>query len=874
MPYRLRKAPKRELYWVVAEDGTKKSKDPLPHARAVAQMKALYASMKKEGAGKCYSKPDSVDVPSMTIRNPIQKALDNMDLPQTNRGELKAELERQQKKADDAMAAYEKSRKTDVDRKAVYDKIQVYIRPKNKSELSDWDREMEMFIGTDFGAGRRGAGDYDPTGVANDENPFGARDTDRIPQGDIKLSDEFKRLPNFDKFGVVTDDFLQGIIQQSKDYINNTHDPLTPEEKTVQYLNIGQAKVFMKQRKALEEKIRKEKEEEEAEEEEAFAPRFTSKLSIPTFKTTEDEEKRAKGHSHRGGMMKSPYATKEVEKMMADREKRHKELRDEMNRRAEENASWRVVDESPDFKSELEREIKPAETHPMMKNKATLHHAEMRMRGLAEKKPQELPRVEEDGEGEGAIEFIDRRNLILHAISQPRDGKSRSTESLRENIRLLREREGDDILYFVPELEDELTAKEISRLVAESDAQVQEPAEMNKLYKDYIPSAKYKGVVNGEGMHGGMRHRLAISGAQRLGVAPEFYEAEMARLRAADEAKKRLIAQQRVVRIRELRAKTLARKPLATIEEEIDEEDRKKQLEMQRAVRDKNVQILKQMVKRAEESHDKRKVKKLEAEIRKEYSKDDLREEIKKAHQRGYAQKKTPIDLKTPDTFTYARSYWGEIEPKKFEPTDFLEEGNNIVYPVIGAPHKIANQRDPRQTERMESKYYNPANLLEMKGLKRHNESQFAKSRTEEKAFQQIPRDFEDLDEKNLLLSALVTPRRGTEMNQSIINDRLRVMRQNDIKFIKDHPEDLEMYRSIDIILPFLSRDPSLERLIAEKKRSDANIEGAQRVDPNYNPSTAYKGYVYGHGHSRRVCNVNLTGSGFVRFGSTSYFGE
>jgi hypothetical protein len=30
----------------------------------------------------------------------------------------------------------------------------------------------------------------------------------------------------------------------------------------------------------------------------------------------------------------------------------------------------------------------------MMKNKATLHHTEMRMRGLAEKKPQELPRVD------------------------------------------------------------------------------------------------------------------------------------------------------------------------------------------------------------------------------------------------------------------------------------------------------------------------------------------------------------------------------------------------------------------------------------------------------------------------------------------------
>jgi len=45
MPYKLRKAPNRDLYWVVAEDGSKKSKEPLPRARAEAQMRALYANM-------------------------------------------------------------------------------------------------------------------------------------------------------------------------------------------------------------------------------------------------------------------------------------------------------------------------------------------------------------------------------------------------------------------------------------------------------------------------------------------------------------------------------------------------------------------------------------------------------------------------------------------------------------------------------------------------------------------------------------------------------------------------------------------------------------------------------------------------------------
>jgi hypothetical protein len=45
MPYKLRKAPNRDLYWVIAQDGTKMSKDPIPKARAEAQIKALYISL-------------------------------------------------------------------------------------------------------------------------------------------------------------------------------------------------------------------------------------------------------------------------------------------------------------------------------------------------------------------------------------------------------------------------------------------------------------------------------------------------------------------------------------------------------------------------------------------------------------------------------------------------------------------------------------------------------------------------------------------------------------------------------------------------------------------------------------------------------------
>lgn len=42
--YRLRKAPKRNLYWVVAIDGRHLSKKPLPLSRAKAQLRAVYAN--------------------------------------------------------------------------------------------------------------------------------------------------------------------------------------------------------------------------------------------------------------------------------------------------------------------------------------------------------------------------------------------------------------------------------------------------------------------------------------------------------------------------------------------------------------------------------------------------------------------------------------------------------------------------------------------------------------------------------------------------------------------------------------------------------------------------------------------------------------
>ena len=52
MPYKLRKAPKRDLYWVIAQDGKHMSKDPIPKERAEAQRKALYASERRQEEAK------------------------------------------------------------------------------------------------------------------------------------------------------------------------------------------------------------------------------------------------------------------------------------------------------------------------------------------------------------------------------------------------------------------------------------------------------------------------------------------------------------------------------------------------------------------------------------------------------------------------------------------------------------------------------------------------------------------------------------------------------------------------------------------------------------------------------------------------------
>lgn len=79
MPYKLRKAPGRDLYWVVGVDGKKYSKDPIPEERAKAQMRVLYMAMRKEGGG--------------THRENVLKALDlegSQSLPELSKASGKS----------------------------------------------------------------------------------------------------------------------------------------------------------------------------------------------------------------------------------------------------------------------------------------------------------------------------------------------------------------------------------------------------------------------------------------------------------------------------------------------------------------------------------------------------------------------------------------------------------------------------------------------------------------------------------------------------------------------------------------------------------------------------------------------------------------
>jgi hypothetical protein len=141
MPYKLRKAPKRELYWVVTtETGKKHSKEPIPKDKAKAQLRVLEAAL--EGSGK---------------------------VNQAHIKKLKREFQRIQRKADkieDAMYNYSESSGIPVD-KLLKDKGgQMYLKLREEQariymDIQKWKdaeslEDYKTIPEEDEGSGKRG----------------------------------------------------------------------------------------------------------------------------------------------------------------------------------------------------------------------------------------------------------------------------------------------------------------------------------------------------------------------------------------------------------------------------------------------------------------------------------------------------------------------------------------------------------------------------------------------------------------------------------------------------------------------------------------------------------------------------------------------
>ena len=132
--------------------------------------------------------------------------------------------------------------------------------------------------------GPTGTGKYRGGGDNESSESGGPTEADMLPADDIKMGLEFQALPDFYRYGPVSDAFLKRMIEMSKKFINSKTDPLTPPEKREQYQHIGAAKAFMKRRKELEEKILKER----AAEKEAFDAKLKTKFVAPVYTTTEE----------------------------------------------------------------------------------------------------------------------------------------------------------------------------------------------------------------------------------------------------------------------------------------------------------------------------------------------------------------------------------------------------------------------------------------------------------------------------------------------------------------------------------------------------------------------------------------------------------
>jgi hypothetical protein len=79
MPYRLRKVPKKDLYWVIGPDGKHHSKEGMPLDKAKAQMRVLEAAVAKEGSGT--HKENVVKTYDLPETNSLQKLSDASAVP-------------------------------------------------------------------------------------------------------------------------------------------------------------------------------------------------------------------------------------------------------------------------------------------------------------------------------------------------------------------------------------------------------------------------------------------------------------------------------------------------------------------------------------------------------------------------------------------------------------------------------------------------------------------------------------------------------------------------------------------------------------------------------------------------------------------------
>jgi hypothetical protein len=144
MPYKLRKAPKRDLYWVVAEDGTKKSKEPIPLERAEAQMRALYASENKKGKGVSSSKPSDITIKKEAKKAYRKKLEDDTLTPGTRfvKPEVSKRFESNPKLAE-FVHSYINPEASFDDMAKILRTPAKYPSKKSKKTKSAWDKDME-----------------------------------------------------------------------------------------------------------------------------------------------------------------------------------------------------------------------------------------------------------------------------------------------------------------------------------------------------------------------------------------------------------------------------------------------------------------------------------------------------------------------------------------------------------------------------------------------------------------------------------------------------------------------------------------------------------------------------------------------------------